>query len=237
MQQLHRRAVTQVCGLTRLRSENRACARRRQTCLRTICSSASRLSRSPRIVGNTGPLSSGTVAEPSLEQLDGLAAQRRATLLAAFALAADVRAGAEHYVAAAQVDQFGGSQAGLDREEEMAGLAGPPMLSGPARPTAPPFPRRRGSPPFASHSACWAWRGCAGNAAAERFVHRDIAEEGADRGEAGVSAPGAVAPRGLDMAEEVADQFGVDILDPRVWSAACRVPSLAYRSSRRNVSR
>ena len=49
--------------------------------------------------------------------LIGIAAKRRAALLAPFAFATDVRARSEHDVAAVEVDQFRDAQARLQRPE------------------------------------------------------------------------------------------------------------------------
>ena len=56
--------------------------------------------------------------QPLLQQLDGVAPERRAPFLAALAVASDMRTGAEHRVLAAQVDQLGCAQPGLKRHQQ-----------------------------------------------------------------------------------------------------------------------
>ena len=56
--------------------------------------------------------------EPLLQQLGGVAAKRCAALLAALAVASDVRTGAQNDVLAAQADQLGCAQPGLERDQQ-----------------------------------------------------------------------------------------------------------------------
>jgi hypothetical protein len=45
------------------------------------------------------------------------------------------------------------------------------------------------------------------------FIHGYEPEEGPDSGNAGIAATGAVLARAFDMSEEVAHQFGVQVVD------------------------
>ncbi len=226
MEQVHRGAVAKRMWRDPLGSRclgTRATAVRQ--CLRTRCSSASRLSRSPRIDGNSGLLSSLSVADPRRQQFGRVAAKRRGALLPALAHAADMRAATEHHVAAPQAHQFGCPQAGLDREQEQRMIA-------PSRPCRAIRCRQQRRDLFGveeRHRALHiALVGHGEDALAVqqpgRIGHRDVAEERADRGEPGVAAARAVTARGLAMDEEVGDQIGVDVLDRELdWRLA--VPS------------
>src|ERR1035437_4138319 len=90
----------------------------------TRCSIASRLSRLPVRVANSG--SAGRPAR-SASQLASIACargERDGALFSPFGVAAaDVRAGPERDVAAVQGDQFGDSEAGVDRECEDRAVA------------------------------------------------------------------------------------------------------------------
>ena len=76
--------------------------------------------RKQRVVGTAGAL-----VEPGGEHGVGVGGERDGALLSAFALAADVRAGAEHDVAAVEADQLGDAQAGVDGEGEQGVVAAP----------------------------------------------------------------------------------------------------------------
>ena len=68
--------------------------------------------REQRVVG-----ASGSFGQPGLQQRLDRAGERDGSLLASFAFAADVRAGAEGDVGAVQAGEFGDPQAGLDGEQ------------------------------------------------------------------------------------------------------------------------
>lgn len=63
------------------------------------------------------------LAEPGGEHADHIPLQRRAALLPALALAPEMGAGPQHDVSAAQVNDLGHAQAGLDREEQQCTIA------------------------------------------------------------------------------------------------------------------
>ena len=75
-----------------------------------------------RIVGLAGAF-----GEPDAQHGDGCGGQRRDPLLAAFAVAGDVRAGCEVHVGAVQAGELGGAQPGLDRgqQQRVVAPAGP----------------------------------------------------------------------------------------------------------------
>ena len=53
-----------------------------------------------------------------------------------------------------------------------------------------------------------------------RLVDGDVFEERPDRRQPGVSAAGAVAPRGLDKVEEPADKIGINVGDQKIGRLA-----------------
>src|SRR3989442_13358963 len=59
-----------------------------------------------------------TLLDPGAQRDDGLAAERRAALLAAFAVATNVGAGAQKAVIDAEPSQLGDAEPGPDRNEE-----------------------------------------------------------------------------------------------------------------------
>src|SRR5260370_12746927 len=53
------------------------------------------------------------------------------------------------------------------------------------------------------------------------LAHGDVAEERSDRGQSGIPAARTVAPGGLDVQEEFADQVGIEVFDPELrWNLA-----------------
>src|ERR1700730_17136741 len=57
------------------------------------------------------------------------------------------------------------------------------------------------------------------------LAHGDVPEERSDRGQSGIPAARTVAPGGLDVQQEFADQVGIEVFDPELrWNLA---PSLA----------
>ena len=64
-------------------------------------------------------------AEPVAQDGDGGAGERGDPVLAAFAVAGDVRARAEVHVGAGEPDQFGDPQPGLDGEQQQRVVASP----------------------------------------------------------------------------------------------------------------
>ena len=70
-------------------------------------------------VGNSGSCgAAGALGEPGVEHGLGVGGERDGALLSALAVAADVRAGAEHDVAAVEADELGDAQSGVDGEGE-----------------------------------------------------------------------------------------------------------------------
>ena len=84
-------------------------------CLARRRSSASRLSRAPRMVGNRGiVLIAGAFTKPGAQDGGGGAGEWSDALLSSFAKAADVRTRAEVNVAAAEPGELGCAQPSLD---------------------------------------------------------------------------------------------------------------------------
>ena len=194
---------------------------------RTMCSTASRLSRSPRIVGKTGSssLPARSRSHASII-LIGVAAKRRAALLSSFALATDVCAGSEHDVTAVEVDQLRYAQTGLQGQQQDRAVP----AAYPCRLIRCREQRVHLSPIDEVHRPAHIALARHGEDALAvkrilRLVHRHVAIERADRGKTRVSAAGAVATDLLDMGEEVADECGIKVLNPQLgrWP----VPPLA----------
>ena len=214
MEQVHRGAVPKRVRRDPLGADARARARSGQAVLadqmfERIAAqmlAADRREQRPDVVA--------AVADPRCEQLGRVAAQRRAALLPSLAHAADMRAAAEHCVAALEVHQLGCPQAGLDREQEQRMIA-------PSRPCRA-IRRRQQRRDLARveerhrapHIALARHREDALAVQQPGWIgHRDVAEERADRGEPRVAAARAVPARRLSMKEEVGDQISVDVLD------------------------
>ena len=127
-----------VCGVTFFSLIDGQLSAAAAACLATSRSTASRESRPPAWVGNSGPVGAGAeLGEPGPQHLDGLAGQRCCPVFAALAVAADVRAGAEVRVLAGEAGELRYPQAGLDGEQEQgvvaAAVPGPPVGGGEQR--------------------------------------------------------------------------------------------------------
>jgi hypothetical protein len=85
----------------------------------TMRSTASRLSRAPRLLTNSNPPCPGPFDEPVAKHVDAILPDRGGPFLAALAHASDVSAGAELDVTAGQCDQPGNAQS---REASARGL-------------------------------------------------------------------------------------------------------------------
>jgi hypothetical protein len=113
-----------TCGWTRLSSSDAHCCAAVVTWVATRRSTASRLSRRPVRVGNSG--SSGWPARSASQTPDrlGLRGEWDGALLASLALDVDVAAaGVERDVAAVEREQLGDAQAGLEREDQHRAVA------------------------------------------------------------------------------------------------------------------
>jgi hypothetical protein len=90
----------------------------------TRCSIASRLSLRPVRVGNSGSVGlAGAFDQPGGEHGLGVGGERDGALFSALAVAVDVRAGAEHDIAAVEADELGDAQAGVDGDGEDGAVA------------------------------------------------------------------------------------------------------------------
>jgi len=153
-----------------------------------------------------------TLTEPCFEDPRDIAAQGRAAELAPLAVAADVGAGAERDVLAAERGQLGDTQPRLHGNEEECPVAPSDPGGGVWRveegrdlllaeefhdPALPALARDREDP------------------LAEQRVGRiregDVAEEGVERCEAGIAAARGIAALALEVLEELAEEGGVEI--------------------------
>jgi hypothetical protein len=153
------------------------------------------------------------LACPGAEHGGCLGGERGDALFAAFAVAADVcPGGAEGDVAASQRGDLGDPQAGLDGEGEkrVVAAAGPGGLVGGGEQRLCLGGSKEGDQvPLEAF-------GRDGQDPADQggvlgVAQGGVAEQGVDRGQAGVAGPGAVAPPGFQVGEERGDQRGVQV--------------------------
>lgn len=157
---------------------------------------------------------SRALGEPDPQDRDGPCGQRRDPLFASFAAAADMGAGAEVDIRAAEPDQLRDPQSALECEQEQ-GMVAP---AGPGRAVG----GREQSPDlrFAKEGDEVAFEPL-GRDGEDTFDQRGvlgmakggIAEQRVDRGEPGVARAHAVAALTLEVVEERADERGVEIGD------------------------
>ncbi len=151
--------------------------------------------------------------EPVPQHGDRLLVQRGAAFLAPFPQAADVRARAEVDITAVELGQFRYPQPGAQQDEEHCVVA----AAGPAAAAA-------GGGEQGGAFGCVepGDEGCAGAAAVNGqnllddlgvlgCVQGRVPVERADRGQARVAGPGAVAPLILKLLQEARDQLGVEL--------------------------
>lgn len=125
-----------------------------------------------------------------------------------------MRAAAQRHVAALEVHQFGCPQARLDREQEQRMIT----PSRPCRAIGSREQRRDLVGVEERHRTLYiALVGHREDALAVkqpgRVGHRDVAEEGADRGQPCIAAARGVPARRLAVNEEVGDQIGINVFD------------------------
>src|SRR5437879_2136952 len=118
-----------VCGVTCFSPIDGHALAAVAACLATSLSTASRESRPPGWVGNSGP-AGRELGEPGPQDLGGLGGERGGPVLAALAVAADVRPGPEVDVLSPQARELGDPQPGLDVEQEQGRVAA--AVPGPA---------------------------------------------------------------------------------------------------------
>jgi len=152
--------------------------------------------------------------DPGAQHGDGGLGERGDPVLAAFAVAGDVRPGAEVHVVWCEGEQFGDPQPGLGGKQQQ-GVVAPPrpgarvaggqqrvdLVLGEVGDHGPvePFGRDREDPGDAV--------GVLG------MGQRRVAEQGVDRGESGVSGADAVAALVLEVIQEAADHRCVQLVD------------------------
>ena len=176
-------------------------------------------------------------AQPAPQHRDRVLPQRGAALLASLALTPHMGAGAEHDVLAAQPNQLRDPQPCLQRDQQQRMVALP-------RPRAPigggqerlhlrtrQEPDRAAIVPFARHR-----QHALDHGTVRRVLQGQVAEERVDGGQPDVARPRTVATRLLQMVEEGADEWGVEILNREAdgsFLSCCR----ANVRSKRKVSR
>ena len=152
--------------------------------------------------------------QPCPQRCRRVLAQRRTPLLSSLAVAAHMGAGAELDVLAAQTNEFRGPQSGLHRHQQQGAVA--PSRAG-LRVRRPEqnvdlvaFEKGDGASSVAfvrNGQNPLGQRGVAG------LMQGDEAEERTDGGQAGVAGARVVAAFGLEMAQEVAEQGGVEVIE------------------------
>ncbi len=154
----------------------------------------------------------GVFGEPGPQGGDRARAQRRDPVFAAFAVAGDVGAAAEVDIPAGQGGELGGPQPGLDREQH-------PGVVTAAGPGCPVWGGKQGlglgggkerddrlvSPLGRDRQDTFDVSGVLG------VAQGGEAEQGVDRGQSGVAAADGVAPLALDVVEERADHWRVQV--------------------------
>ena len=202
-----------VCGVTFFSLIDGQMAAAADACLATSRSTASRESRPPARVGKSGPSRDGAeLGEPGFQHPDGLAGQRCGPVFAAFAVAADVRAGAQVRVLAGEAGEFRYPQSGLDGEQEQgvvaAAVPGLPVgggeqrvcfLGGEVADDGALAAAGRDGQDLADHGGVL---GC---------PRGRVAEQGVDRGQPGVAGGAAVPALFFQVLQERADQRGVEV--------------------------
>jgi len=177
-------------------------------------SMASRLRCPPVRFGNSGWPGSRCRSASQAQDGDGVLRERGDPLFAALAVAGDVRSCAEVNVAAGQAGQLGDPEPGLGGEGEHCVVA-PPGPGGFVRGCEQGTDLRLGEP---GDEGFFMLLGRDGQDAGDRLgvlgmAQGGVAEQGSDRGEAGVAGAGAVAPDVFEVVQEAADQRGVQVGD------------------------
>ena len=190
----------------------------------SLRSTASRLSERPVRVGNTGSVGApGGFGKPAAQCFDRGLGQRRGPVFASLAVAGDVRACAEVDVVAAQANQFGDAQPGLDHEQH-------------EHPIPPPGPGRRiwglqqgvdlvgtevgDQRPFETFGRHG--QDPADGGGVFGVARGGEAKQRVNRREPGIAGAHAVMSVVFEMVQERRDQFAVDIADvERGWLLAC----------------
>ncbi len=152
------------------------------------------------------------LGEPGPHDLDGLGGERGGPVLAALAVAADVRAGPEVDVLAGQAGEFRYPQPGLDVEQEQgviaAAVPGPAagggdqgvgLLGGQVADDRPLAPPRRDRQDLADHGGVL------------RSPGGGVLEQGVDCGQAGVAGGASVPPLLFEVLQELPDERGVQV--------------------------
>ena len=185
---------------------------------------ASRLSRVPVRVGNSGLVGSGgALGEPRFEDRPDGRDQRRSPRLASLADGVHVGAGPERDVLAVQGDQFGDPQAGLDREREhrVVAPAGPGGLVAGGEQRVDLGIGEVGQE-VALGAFGWDREHPGDRVGVLGVMQREVGEQRVDRGEPVVARRDRVARSVCEVVEERGDQRRVELGRCPARSAACR---------------
>jgi hypothetical protein len=152
--------------------------------------------------------------KPGTNDGDGVGGERGAPLLTSFAEAADVRPGSELDVSAAEPDEFGDPQPGLEGDEEQGVIAA-------ADPSAAVGGGEKGGGLGSAEEAHLDAVGSFGRDGKHPLDERGVlgmaqgseAEQRVHRGEPSVAGADGVAAPVLEMVEEGADEAGVEVFE------------------------
>src|SRR5712691_2895124 len=224
VQEGHGRGVAEGMGRDPLEGERRA-ALRSGGCMAghepldgVVAEASAAGARKDRLVGRRRE-----PGQPRREDAYDIATQWCASELPALAAAAEVSAGTEHDVGAAQADQLRHAQARLDRDEQQCSIA----LSDPGAGVGGVEEGRDLLVGEELHAPALEALGGDRQRAltAERMsglVEGDIAEEGVERREASVTAAGAIAPFPFEMLEEGAEEGSIEIGEDETGGGAAQ---------------
>ncbi len=154
---------------------------------------------------------------PRLDHDHGVLSKRGAAVLAPLAFAPDVGPGSEDHILVAEADQLGDSQTRLDCHQEKRAISSSRPCRcvgrGEQRVDLWPIKELDGSAlvAFARHRQNALAEECMGG-----LAQGHVAEEGTDCGQASVSCACGVAPLGLEVVEELADEARVEVFDPEL---------------------
>ena len=176
----------------------------------------------------------GAFGGPDPQHRDGAGGERGDAVLAALAVAADVRAGTEVHISAGQRGQLGGPQPGLGGQQDQGVVTA----------TGPGAAVRAGQQGVEFGLGEVGDQGPVGSFRRYRqdpvdvvgvfgVAQRGEPEQGVDRGEAGVAGAGAVAAVVFEVVEERRDQRRVEVGDVESAGALpvrCAVNTISSRS-------
>src|SRR5438128_10242066 len=202
-----------MCGESRLPcKEGQACSARAAYLARRR-STASRLRGPPRLVGNSVSGFALTFLQPDAEDSNGGGGERSAALFSPLALAAQMGASAQRHVLAGQADKLRDPQPGLNGNRQQSAVAStdPAGAVGTGKQRVDLRSSQEGDQRLVSPL---------GRNGQHPLDHRSVlgveerskAEQGMHGGEADVAGGHGIAPLGLEVVQEGADERGVQIV-------------------------